>query len=193
MRRSTRNIHRTVWGAFGALIFIACWAEGAGAQEVIFIKSLEEAEKAITEAREAQADVYAPDDYRLALFYLTQAQDEAVTFRTQESDKDSHLFSARRSGEAVNLLAEKAKYQAKVAQTKSIEVKVDREITAVKSQIVETFNTNATRSFDPERENLLGDLSVKEEIRKEARKAREQAESDLKKVTVEGEAVPAPK
>lgn len=194
MRRSTRRTDSMIVGLVGALAFITVWTGGIGAQEVIFIKSLEEAEKAVAEARDAQADVYAPEDYQLALFYLTQAQDEVVAFKSWEKDKkDTHLFSVRKSGEAVNLLAEKAKYQAKVAQTKAIEVKVDREITGIRAQIVETFNTDLSRGFDPKREDLLGELSLKEAARKEARKAREQAESELKKLTLEVDTKPAPK
>ena len=176
------------------LISFGLWEVPLLAQEVIFVKSLGEAEKAIGEARDAQADVYAPDDYSLALLYLTQAKDEAVAYKSVEKDKkDTHVFSARKSGEAVNLLAEKARYQAKVATTKAIEVKVDREITAIKAQIVESFNTDVSRSFTPGREDLLGELSLKEGEWKDARKAREQAESELKRLTVEGEVQPAPK
>ncbi len=176
------------------LISFALWEGPLHAQEVIFLKSLGEAEKAIGEAREAQADLYAPNDYALALLYLTQAKDEAVAYKTVEKDKKgTHVFSARKSGEAVNLLAEKARYQAKVATTKAIEVKVNREITAIKAQIVESFNTDVSRSFTPGREDLLGELSVKQGEWKDARKAREQAESELKRLTVEGEAQPAPK
>ncbi len=182
------------WGLVATLITFTIWSSPAHAQEVIFVKSLAEAEKAIEEARDAQADVYAPDDYSLALFYLTQAKDEAVAYKLGEKDKkDTHLFSARRSGEAVNLLAEKARYQAKVATTKAIEVKVDRQITAIKGQIVESFNTDVSRSFDPRREDLLGDLALKEGEWKDARKARAEAESELRRLTVEGEAKPAPR
>ena len=188
MRRSRSMI------LVSTLISFALWEGPLLAQEVIFLKSLGEAEKAIGEARDAQADVYAPNDYALALLYLTQAKDEAVAYKSVEKDKkDTHVFSARKSGEAVNLLAEKARYQAKVATTKAIEVKVDREITAIKAQIVESFNTDVSRSFTPWREDLLGELSLKEGEWKDARKAREQAESELKKLTVEGEAQPAPK
>lgn len=190
MRRSQSMILVMV----SMLISFGLWEGLLHAQEVIFVKSLEEAEKAIGEAREAQADVYAPNDYALALLYLTQAKDEAVAYKTVEKDKkDTHVFSARKSGETVNLLAEKARYQAKVATTKAIEVKVDREITAIKAQIVESFNTDVSRSFTPVREDLLGELSLKEGEWKDARKAREQAESELKRLTVEGEAQPAPK
>ncbi|HLC20949.1 MAG TPA: hypothetical protein VJM10_02420 [Candidatus Methylomirabilis sp.] len=192
MRRSTRSAQTILLGLVAILISFALSNDSLYAQEVIFVKSLEEAEKAIEEARDAQADVYAPDDYGLALFYLTQAKDETVAYKAGKDKKDAHLFSARKSGEAVNLLAEKAKYQAKVATTKAIEVKVDRQITAIKAQIVESFNTDASRSFTPGREDLLGELSVKEAERKEARKGREQAESELRKLTLEGEAKPAP-
>ncbi len=192
MRRSTRSAQTMLLGLVAILISFALSNDFIYAQEVIFVKSLEEAEKAIEEARDAQADVYAPDDYGLALFYLTQAKDEAVAYKAGEDKKDAHLFSARKSGEAVNLLAEKAKYQAKVATTKAIEVKVDRQITAIKAQIVESFNTDASRSITLGREDLLGELSVKEAERKEARKGREQAESELRKLTLEGEAKPAP-
>ncbi|MBI3780961.1 MAG: DUF4398 domain-containing protein [candidate division NC10 bacterium] len=188
MRRSRSMI------LVSTLISFALWEGPLHAQEVIFLKSLGEAEKAIGEAREAQADVYAPNDYALALLYLTQAKDEAVAYKTVEKDKkDTHVFSARKSGEVVNLLAEKARYQAKVATTKAIEVKVDREITAIKAQIVETFNTDVSRSFTTGREDLLGELSLKEGEWKDARKAREQAQSELKRLTVEGEAQPVPK
>jgi hypothetical protein len=192
MRRSTRRAQNILLGLVAILVSFALSNDSIYAQEVIFVKSLEEAEKAIEEARDAQADVYAPDDYALALFYLTQAKDEAGAYRATKDKQDTHLFSARKSGEAVNLLAEKAKHQAKVATTKGIEVKVDRQITAVKAQIVESFNTDVSRSFTPGREDLLGELSVREAERKEARKAREQAESELKRLTLEGEAKPTP-
>ena len=188
MRRSRSMI------LVSTLISFALWEGSLHAQEVIFVKSLGEAEKAIGEARDAQADVYAPNDYALALLYLTQAKDEAVSYKSVEKDKkDTHVFSARKSGETVNLLAEKARYQAKVATTKAIEVKVDREITAIKAQIVESFNTDVSRSFTPGREDLFGELSLKEGEWKDARKAREQAESELKRLSVEGEAEPAPR
>lgn len=194
MRRSTRDPERMILGIVVTLISLTLWSGSLSAQEVIFVKSLAEAEKAIEEARDAQADVYAPEDYQLALFYLSQAQDEAVAFRAGEKDKkDIHLFSARKSGEAVNLLAEKARYQARVATTKAIEVKVDRQITTIKAQIVESFNTDVSRSFTPGREDLLAELGQREEERKEARKARERAESELRRLTVEGEAKPAPR
>lgn len=183
-----------ILGIVVTLISLTLWSGSLSAQEVIFVKSLAEAEKAIEEARDAQADVYAPEDYQLALFYLSQAQDEAIAYRAGEKDKkDIHLFSARKSGEAVNLLAEKARYQASVATTKAIEVKVDRQIIAIKAQIVESFNTDVSRSFTPGREDLLAELGQREEERKEARKARERAESELKRLTVEGEAKPAPR
>ena len=194
MRRLMRRSRSMILVLVSTLISFGLCEGLLHAQEVIFLKSLEEAEKAIGEAREAQADVYAPNDYALALLYLTQAQDEAVAYKTVEKDKkDTHVFSARKSGEAVNLLAEKARYQAKVATTKAIEVKVDREITAIKAQIVESFNTDVSRSFTPGREDLLGELSLKEGEWKDARKARERAESELKRLTVEGETQPAPK
>jgi hypothetical protein len=160
---------------------------------VIFLKSLAEAEKAIGVARDSQADLYAPDDYLLALSYLTQAKDEAVAYKAAEKGpKDTRVFSARKSGEAVNLLAEKARYQAHVATTKATEVKVDREITAIKAQIVESFNTDVSRGYTPGREDLLSELGLKELERKDARKAREQAEAELKRLTLEGEAKPGP-
>lgn len=194
MTRSMRGAQSMNWGLVATLITFAIWSSPTHAQEVIFVKSLAEAEKAIEEARDAQADVYARDDYALALFYLTQAKDEAVAYKLGEKDKkDTHLFSARRSGEAVNLLAEKARYQAKVATTKAIEVKVDRQITGIKAQIVESFNTDVSRSFDPRREDLLGELALKEGEWKDARKAREQAESELRRLTVEEQAKPAPR
>ena len=192
MRKLTRRSRSMI--LVSTLISFGLWEGPLLAQEVIFVKSLGEAEKAIGEAREAQADVYAPNDYALALLYLTQAKDEAVAYKSVETDKkDTHVFSARKSGEAVYLLAEKARYQAKVATTKAIKVKVDREITAIKAQIVESFNTDVSRSFTPGREDLLGELSLKEGEWKDARKAREQAESELKRLTVEGEAEPAPR
>jgi len=193
MRRSTRRTQTTIWGLVAVLISFAPWSGSIYAQEVIFVKSLEEAEKAIEEARDAQAETYAPEDYQLALYYLSQAQDEAVAFKTGKDKKDTHLFSARKSGEAVNLLAEKAKYQARVATTKAVEVKVDRQITAIKAQIVESFNTDVSRSFNPAREDLQGELGLKEGERNDARKARERAESELRKLTVEGEAEPSPR
>lgn len=177
-----------------ALIFLTLWDGAACAQEVIFVKSLAEAEKAIAEAKDAQADMYALEDYQLALFYLSQAQDEAVAYKSWEKEKkDTHLFSARMSGEAVNLPAEKAKYQAKVARTKAVEVRVDRQITAIKAQLVESFNTDVSRSYNPLRDDLLAELSLKEGEMKDARKAREQAQSELRKLTLEGEIKPAPR
>jgi hypothetical protein len=160
-----------------------------GAQEVIFLKSLEEAERTVEEARLGEAGQYAPNDYLLALLYLTQAKDEAMAFRAGDK-KDPHLFSARKSGEAINLLAEKARHQARVALTRATEVKLDREITAIKAQIVESFNTDVSRQYIPHREDLLGELSVKELIRKDARRAREQAETELKRLTLEVEPQP---
>ena len=193
MRRSTRRAQTMIWGLVAVLISFAPWSGSIYAQEVIFVKSLEEAEKAIEEARNAQADVYAPEDYQLALYYLSQAQDEAVAYKAGKDKQDTHLFSARKSGEAVNLLSEKAKYQAKVATTKAVEVKVDRQITAIKAQIVETFNTDVSRSFNPMREDLQGELGLKEGERNDARKARERAESELRRLTVEGEAEQTPR
>jgi len=177
--------------AFGLACAVA-WGGEAVAQEVIFTKALAEAEQAIEEARNADAEVYARDDYLLALLYLTQAKDEATAYRAGEK-KDAHLFSARRSGEAVNLLAEKAVHQARLATTKAVEVKLDREITAIKAQIVESFNTDPSRQYTPTREDLLGELSVKESTRREARRAREQAESELRKLTLEEAVTPAPR
>ena len=193
MRRSTQSVGRTVLGLAIAVISFTLSHGAVDAQEVIFVKSLADAERAVEEAREAQADVYAPNDYALALLYLTQAKDEAVTYKSGEKDKDTHVFSARRSGEAVNLLAEKAKHQANVATTKATEVRVDRDITAIKAQIVESFNTDVSRSFTPGREDLLGELSLKEAEWKDARRARQQAESELKRLTLEGEVQPAPR
>lgn len=193
MRRSTRRTQPMIWGLVAVLISFAPWSGSIYAQEVIFVRSLEEAEKAIEEARDAQAETYAPEDYQLALYYLSQAQDEAVAYKAGKDKKDTHLFSARKSGEAVNLLAEKAKYQARVATTKAVEVKVDRQITAIKAQIVESFNTDVSRSFNPAREDLQGELGLKEGERNDARKARERAESELRRLTVEGEAEPTPR
>ncbi len=194
MRRSPLRGYSMLFNLVAILASSVLWNGSVSAQEVIIVKSLEEAEKAVEEARDAQADVYAPEDYQLALYYLSQAQDEAVAYRQGKDQKDTHLFSARKSGEAVNLLAERAKYQAKVATTKAIEVKVDRQITAIKAQIVESFNiTGASRSFTPEREDLLTDLSAKEAERKEARRVRQQAESELRKLTLEGETKPPPR
>lgn len=164
----------------------------ADAQEIVFMKGLEEADKAIQEARDFEAEIYAPDEFALALDYVAQAKDEAKRFRSAAQEKGTHLFSARTSGEAVSLLAEKAQYQAKIAGTKAIEVKSDREITAIKAQIAETFNTNVNRRFTSTREHLFGDLGAKESVRSEARKAREQAESALRKLTLEGQAAPSP-
>ena len=182
-----------IWGLVCILISFALWNHAIYAQEVIFVKSLEEAEKAIEEARDAQADVYAPNDYALSLFYLTQAKDEAVAYTAGKDKRDTHLFSARKSGEAVNLLAEKAKYQAKVSTTKAVEIKLDRQITGIKAQTVETFNTDVSRSFNPQREDLQAELGLKDGERKEASKARERAESELRRLTVEGEVKPAPR
>lgn len=194
MRRTTRGKQGLIVGLIVSLISLVVLSGSVDAQEVIFVKSLAEAEKAIEEARNAEADAYARDDYLLALLYLTQARDEAVAYKAGEKDKkDAHVFSARRSGETVNLLAEKARHQAHLATTKATEVKLDREITAIKAQIVESFNTDVSRHYTPLREDLLGELSEKELGRKDARKAREQAESELRKMTLEGEFKSAPR
>ena len=192
MRRTTRGRESLIVGLIIALISLAVLSGSVDAEEVIFLKSLAEAEKAIEAARNAEADAYARDDYLLALLYLTQAKDEVVAYRAGEKDKrDPHVFSARRSGEAVNLLAEKARYRAHLATTKATEIKLDREISAIKAQIVESFNTDVGRHYTPEREDLLGELSEKELVRKDARKARELAESELRTLTLEGEFKPA--
>ena len=194
MRRTMRGTQSVVSGLIVALIQFTLWSGSVNAQEVIFLKSLADAEKAIEAARDAEAEAYAPNDYLLALLYLTQAKDEVVAYKAGEKEKkDSHLFSARRSGEAVNLLAEKARYQARLATTKAIEVKLDREITDIKVQIIESFNTDVSRHYTPGREDLLGELSERELVRKDARKAREQAESELRKLTLEGEVKPVPR
>lgn len=165
----------------------------ADAQEIVFVKALEEAEKAIQEAKDFEADIYAPEEFALALNYLAEAKDEAKIFSSAAQMKqDTHLFSARKSGEAVSLLAEKAQYQAKVAGTKAVEVKSDREITAIKAQIAESFNTNVNRDFTSDREALFGELGMKEAVRNEARKARVRAESELRTLRLEGSAPPAP-
>ncbi len=200
MRGNRRTVPGLIVGLMIALIPFTPWSGpsawlrtgAADAQELVFVKALEEAEKAIQEARDFEAEIYAPDEFALALDYVAQAKDEAKRFRSATPEKDAHLFSARTSGEAVSLLAEKAQYQAKVAGTKAIEVKSDREITAIKAQIVETFNTNVNRRFTSTREHLFGELGAKESVRSEARKAREQAESALRKLTLEGQAAPAP-
>ena len=193
MRGSSRSTQSTILTLVLALISFTVWNSVVDAQEVIFLKSLAEAEKAIAAARDAQADLYAPGDYLLALSYLTQAKDEAIAYKAVEKDqKDTRLFSARKSGEAVNLLAEKARYQAHLATTKATEVKVDRDITAIKAQIVESFNTDVSRGYAPGREDLLAELGLKELERKDARRAREQVESELRRLTLEGEVKPAP-
>ena len=193
MRGSSRSTQSTISTLVLALISFTVWNSVVDAQEVIFLKSLAEAEKAIAVARDAQADLYAPGDYLLALSYLTQAKDEAIAYKAVEKDqKDTRLFSARKSGEAVNLLAEKARYQAHLATTKATEVKVDRDITAIKAQIVESFNTDVSRGYTPGREDLLAELGLKELERKDARRAREQVESELRRLTLEGEVKPAP-
>lgn len=193
MRESLRNARSVTSTLMVALLSCVVWSGPVRAQEMIFVKSLGEAEKAIEMARDAQADQYAADDYLLALSYLTQAKDEAIAYKAAQKDRqDTRIFSARKSGEAVNLLAEKARYQANFAATKATEVKVDREITAIKAQIVESFNTDPTRGYVPTRENLTDELGLKELERKDARKAREQAESELKRLTLEGEIKPGP-
>jgi hypothetical protein len=194
MKRTTRITRAVALCAIIASTFVVAWSDPGGAQEVIFVKSLAEAEKAIEEARIAEAEAYAPDDYLLALLYLTQAKDEASAFKAGQQEKGGpHLFSARMSGEAVNLLAEKARYQARLATTKATEVKLSREITAIKAQIVESFNTDLSRSYTPAREDLLNELSDRESQRTDARKAREVAESELRKLTLEGEVKPPPR
>jgi len=193
MKGSWRSAQSMVSTLIVALISFTVWSSVVNAQEVIFLKSLAEAEKAIEVARDAQADLYAPDDYLLALSYLTQAKDEATAYKAAEKDqKDTRLFSARKSGEAVNLLAEKARYQAQLAATKGTEVKVEREITAIKAQIVESFNPDVSRGYTPRREDLLGELDLKKLERNDARKAREQAQAELKRLTLEGEPKPSP-
>lgn len=193
MRGSWRGAQTMISTLIVAVISLTVWNSVVDAQEVIFLKSLAEAEKAIGVARDAQADLYAPDDYLLALSYLTQAKDEATAYKAAEKDKkDTRLFSARKSGEAVNLLAEKARYQAHLAATKGTEVKVEREITAIKAQIVESFNTDVSRGYTPGREDLLGELGLKELERKDARRAREQAQAELKRLTLEGEPKASP-
>jgi hypothetical protein len=201
MREDRRHIRGLVVALMVALVSLMLWAGPsallrtglADAQQIVFIKALEEADKAIREARDFEAEIYAPEEFSLALEYLAQAKDEATLFRASTQEKDAHLFSARTSGEAVSLLAEKAQYQARVAGTKAIEVKSDREITAIKAQIVDTFNTNVNRRFTSTREQLFGELGAKEAVRSEARKARTRAESELRRLTLEGQATPAPR
>lgn len=201
MRERRRTVPGLIVAIMIALVSFTLWAGPsvvlrtglAHAQEIVFVKGLEEADKAIREARDFEAEIYAPEEFSLALEYLAQAKDEAKLFRSATQQKDAHLFSARTSGEAVSLLAEKAQYQAKVAGTKAIEVKSDREITAIKAQIVDTFNTNVDRRFTSTREHLFGELGAKEAVRSEARKARAQAESELRRLTLEGQTPPAPK
>src|SRR5574337_1367842 len=201
MRDWRRSIQRVIFGVMVALVPCTLWTGPpallrtgvAEAQGLVFMKSLDEAEKAIQEARDFEAEIYAPEKFSLALNYLAQAKDEAKLFRSATQEKDAHLLSARTSGEAVSLLAEKAQYQAKVAGTKAIEVKADREITAIKALIADTFNTNVNRRFDSTREHLFGELGAKEAVRSEARKARAQAESVLRKLTLEGQTAPAPR
>lgn len=202
MRRSRRSAPSVIVGLILALIPLTSWNGPstwlrtglADAQELIFVKALEDAEKAIQEARAFEADIYAPDEYALALYYLAQAKDEAKAFRSAgKATPETHLLSARQAGEAVSLLAEKAQYQAKVAGSKAIEVKSDREIIAIKAQVADTFNTDVNRRFTSTREELLGELGTKEAARNEARRARAQAESELRKLTLEGEVKPAPR
>ncbi|MDE2485059.1 MAG: DUF4398 domain-containing protein [candidate division NC10 bacterium] len=193
MRYWRRSMQRLIVGVMVVLVPFTLWRGFADAQELVFVKGLEEAEKAIQEARDFEAEIYAPEEFSLALNYLAQAKDEAKIFRSAaQAKKDTHLLSARTSGEAVSLLAEKAQYQAKVAGAKAIEVKSDREITAIKAQIVDTFNSNVNRRFTSTREQLAGELGAKEAVRHEARKVRAQAESELRKLTLEGQAAPAP-
>jgi len=191
-RKGTTRIARAVaLCALAVSTVVVAWSDPGGTQEVVFVKSLAEAEKAVDEARLAEAESYAPDDYLLALSYLSQAKDEAGAYKArQQEKKEPHLFSARTSGEAVNLLAEKARYQARLANTKATEVKLSREITAIKAQIVESFNTDLTRGYTPAREDLLNDLGDRESQRRDARRAREVAESELRKLTLEGEVKP---
>jgi hypothetical protein len=194
MTKTTQTAHAAAVCVMSASILAIAWVMAVDAQEVIFVKSLAEAEKAMEEARLAEAEAYAPDDYLLALSYLSQAQDEASAYKVRQPEqKEPHLFSARMSGEAVNLLAEKAMYQARVATTRATEVKLDRDITAIKSQIVESWNTDATRSYTPTREDLLNDLSDRESQRTDARRARALAESELRKLTLEGDVKPPPR
>ena len=202
MRYWRRSIQRMIFGVMVVLVPCTLWTGPlalfrtglADAQEIAFVKALEEAEKAIQEARDLEADIYAPEEFALALNYLAQAKDEAKVFRSAaQAKQDTHLFSARKSGEAVSLLAEKAQYQAKVAGTKAIEVKSDREITAIKAQIADTFNTDVNRRFTSTREKLFGELGAKEAVRSEAHKARVQAESELRKLALEEQAAPAPR
>ncbi|HWR20405.1 MAG TPA: hypothetical protein VN444_00935 [Verrucomicrobiae bacterium] len=201
MRYWRRSIQRMIFGVVVVLVPCTLWTGPstllrtglADAQEIVFVKSLEEAKQAIQEARDFEADIYAPEEFALALNYLAAAKDEAKIFRSEAQTKqDTHLFSARKSGEAVSLLAEKAQYQAKVAGAKAIEVKSDREITAIKAQVADTFNTDVNRQFTPLREKLMGELGAKEAVRKEARRARAQAESVLHTLTLEERAAPAP-
>ncbi len=191
MTRTTRIAHAAAYGVISVSILVIAWGKSVDAQEVIFVKSLASAEEAIEEARLAEAETYAPDDYLLALSYLTQAKDEANAYKAGQTRKqEPHLFSARMSGEAVNLLAEKAMYQARLASTKATEVKLDRDITAIKAQIVESWNTDVSRSYTPTREDLLNDLSDRESQRGDTRKARELVESELRKLTLEGDVKP---
>jgi hypothetical protein len=188
---TTRKARAVTLCAVALSTLMVAWSEPGGAQEVIFVKSLAEAEKAVDEARLAEAEAYAPDDYLLALLYLTQAKDEASAYKArQQETKERHLFSARTSGEAVNLLAEKARYQARLATTKATEVKLSREITAIKAQIVESFNTDLTRGYSPTREDLLNELSDRESQRDDARRQRESAESEVRRLTLEGDVKP---
>lgn len=199
-----RNTRRLVFYVLIVLVPCAFWAgvsawfsirpltwlelDLADAQEIVFVKALEEAEKAIQEARDLEAEIYAPEELALALNYLADAKDEAKLFSAAQQKKDAHLLTARTSGEAVSLLAEKALYQAKVAGAKAVEVKSDREIVAIKAQIADTFNTNVNRQYTSTREQLFGELGMKQSVRSEARRVRAQAESELRKLTLEGQA-----
>lgn len=200
MRYWKRGVRCIIFGVMAALVPYTLWTSpstwlGTGladAQELVFMKALGEAEKAIQEARDFEAEIYAPEEFSLALNYLAQAKDEAKVFTAAQAKKDAHLLSARKSGEAVSLLAEKAQYQAKVAGTKAIEVKSTREITAIKAAIADTFHTDVHRRFTSGREELLGELGSKEAVRSEARRARALAESELRKLTLEGQIAPTP-
>jgi hypothetical protein len=192
MREDGRAVRSLIVAVIVALIPFTFWSAAADAQELVFVKALEEAEKAIQEARDFEAEIYAPEEFSLALNYLAQAKDEAKLARSATQEKGAHLLSARTSGETVSLLAEKAQYQAKVAGNKAIEVKSNREIMTIKALIADTFNTNVNRSFTSTREQLFGELGAKEAVRSEARKARAQAESELRKLTLEGQTAPAP-
>jgi hypothetical protein len=202
MRDWRQSIQRIILGVmvvlmpctFGMSPMASFGIRWADAQEIVFVKALEEAEKAIQEARDFEADIYAPEEFTLALNYLVQAKDEAKVFRSAspQAKQDTHLFSARKSGEAVGLLAERALYQARVAGTKAVEVKSTREITAIKAQIAESFNTTVNRNFTSEREQLYGELGSKEAVRSEAKQMRMRAEFELRKLGLEGQASSTP-